>query len=578
MRSLFIIVLFTFTQANAKWVSLEQNQKQAPEKSVVKTETGYLINVKTTGFDYQPVKVKGINFSRLNLYKSNSALQEVGKPQIPVIRQLVELPTGAAILKITSAEKKRIHLPLAGIADRIAPAQESSAKLPNAAEIPLKLDPKIYNFDSVYPQFEARIAYQGSVRGHQIAMIEIAPVQYNATRGDIVYAPDMKVEVINQAPTSELPKKFNSKSFDAYQTDIIEGYKPTSDVASAEGLLVIVGEGFEKSANVTALVESKKSRGYAVTTRNVADLGNDPQSIRAAIQKLYKEAPSSSPLVYVLLVGDVDKIASYDQGEFTNNYYAAIDKGTYAEDSTFPDLAVGRLTVSTEAELAVVVNKIVKYDIRKFNDSSWRNKISFIATDDLYEVAEGTHNYVINNYTGNLGYKGIFPTADEKGGDKLYAITNNATSADVINSANNGRVLISYSGHGAEDGWLGPQFGMDDVKSLTHDEALPYVMSHACLTGSFGNSSDSFAEVWLKTEHGAIGYWGTSNLSYWDEDDILEKAFFDGVYKEGIKTVGQMNLFGLQGVRTFYNNEGRTEYYYQIYNLMGDPTTELMLP
>jgi len=38
-----------------------------------------------------------------------------------------------------------------------------------------------------------------------------------------------------------------------------------------------------------------------------------------------------------------------------------------------------------------------------------------------------------------------------------------------------------------------------------------------------------------------------------------------------------MNLYGLQGVRDHYSNGGKTAYYYEIYNLMGDPTIQLDL-
>ncbi len=44
-------------------------------------------------------------------------------------------------------------------------------------------------------------------------------------------------------------------------------------------------------------------------------------------------------------------------------------------------------------------------------DEPWVKKAEFLASDDSwnYDVAEGTHNYCIDNYTLPRGYTGIFP-------------------------------------------------------------------------------------------------------------------------------------------------------------------------
>ena len=175
------------------------------------------------------------------------------------------------------------------------------------------------------------------------------------------------------------------------------------------------------------------------------------------------------------------------------------------------------------------------------------------------------------------GYTGIFPVAAQVGGDKLYAVTNKATTADVQASMNDGRAIVAYSGHGDYTFWVGPHFDGDNIRQITQTEALPYVLSHACIAGSFGYSQDSFGEIWLKEPRGAIAFWGTTNSSYWDEDDVLERAFFEGLFKKGLRRLSATNLYALQGLRTFYNNAGNTQYYYEIYNLLGDPSVALLM-
>lgn len=569
------LLLGVSTQASAKWISLESNTAlRAPvTKSVVSTVNGYRIQVRATGFDYSAKDVNGRAFANLNLNQEKNVLQIKGQPQVPVIRQLVALPTGSATLKVTSGFRKTVSLNQIGVAEQIAPAQESAAKVAGSQSA-FSLDDKVYGQDALFPQVQARIAYQGSIRGHQVAMIEIVPYQYNPVRGELTYSPDLSVEVAHQQSLQRLPEKAALTSADL--NNGIVGFT-ANEVAQQESLLMIVGTGFESHAKISELVESKTKLGFNVIVKNVSEMGATAPEVRTAIQSIYQESLQTNPLVYVLILGDVEKVPSYNKNyQHTNNYYAVVDKPTYEEDRTFPDLAVGRLTVSTDEELAVVVDKIIKYDHRNFTDMAWTKKMAFLATDDKWTVAEGTHNYVIDTYTSSLGISGDFPAIAQKGGDKIYAITHKATGADVMKAANDGRVLISYSGHGVEHGWDAPRMDQSDIADVKHPEALPYVMSHACLTGSYGNSTDGFAEAWLKAPQGAIAFWGTSNLSYWDEDDILEKVFFDGVYKMGIKTLGQMNLYGLQGVRNAYSNGGKTAYYYEIYNLMGDPSIQLI--
>jgi len=349
------------------------------------------------------------------------------------------------------------------------------------------------------------------------------------------------------------------------------------DKAAKEKILVVSATEFLGNARLAQFIDMKKSAGYDVELVNIADAGTDATALRNFIRTRYLASTAQVALSYLILVGDVEQVPSWYSGrEFTDNYFAAVDKADYSADEMYPDIAVGRLTAKNNQELDVILGKLLRYQQAQFTETDWIKKIAFLATNDRYQVAEGTHNYVIDNYSKSRGYTGIFPTATEQGGDKLYAITHRANESDVVKSMNDGRVIISYSGHGAETFWDAPRVTMDDVRQLPASSALPYVMSHACVSGSYGMSDgDSFGEVWLKEANGAIGFFGTSNSSYWDEDDILEKRFFDGLYKMNVKTVGMLNQFGLAGVRQDFGDGESAPYYYRIYNLLGDPTLQL---
>jgi hypothetical protein len=181
------------------------------------------------------------------------------------------------------------------------------------------------------------------------------------------------------------------------------------------------------------------------------------------------------------------------------------------------------------------------------------------------EVAEGTHNYVIDTYTRGLGFKGVFPRSPNAGGDMLYAITHKATAEDTVNTIRQGRTLIQYSGHGANTYWDAPRVTQEDVRSIESD-ALPFVVSNACITGDF-RVDESFAETWQRHPKGAIVFWGSMDNTYWDEDDILERRQADGMYRDGLKSA-------LSQMWAHYGGQGKSKYYWETYTIFGDPSLE----
>ena len=114
---------------------------------------------------------------------------------------------------------------------------------------------------------------------------------------------------------------------------------------------------------------------------------------------------------------------------------------------------------------------------------------------------------------------------------KLYTHTYNATTQQLIDALNANQVFAIYSGHGSETSWAdGPPLNQSQVSALTNTW-YPYVYSFACLTGAF-QSSECFAETWIRTAHGGSVFWGSSVTSYWTEDDILEKRLFRAMFPD----------------------------------------------
>ena len=187
------------------------------------------------------------------------------------------------------------------------------------------------------------------------------------------------------------------------------------------GFTFIVGEDFKDNKSLAEYKKLKKDLGYHVDTININKDLSTPDEIREKLQELLKS--ETVDLQHALIIGDVEQVdskkSSIIRGK-TDHYHRALDTDKYEEDINGPDIGVGRLTVTTDAELDVVIEKLTKYQKGGFSNLDWVADISFIATDDytFHKVAEGSHNHVIENYTSSLGYMGIFPAADTKGGER----------------------------------------------------------------------------------------------------------------------------------------------------------------
>jgi len=559
--------------AQAAWFQFPAAKLPGAAKLSVQAERNK-IDVSLSGFHFDSHQLKGAEFTEIKL-ENVGFTSEVGLPKLPVIRRIVEVPADAARVEVLNVQTNTISMAAAGLRHEILPVQLPVEKVAGAYERAVFQKADVaYATDALFPNFQARVVEVGSIRGRHFATVEIAPVRVNPARGEIEYISKISLRVLTAPGAKSSGQQFASQAFDQL---LPERQIPASIATAREKLLIIVGRGFENNAKVQELVLEKRALGFEVQTANVSTIGTTALAVRDYIKSVYTSSAQDAPLTYVLLLGDVELVPVYSSGaHITDNYYAAIDKATYNEDRSYPDLAVGRLTAKNANDLTVMIDKILRYDQSSFARRSWIKQIAFLATNDRYQVAEGSHNYVIDTYTRGLGYTGIFPTNPTQGADKLYAITHRAGQSDVMRSVNDGRAIVSYSGHGATTFWDAPRVTQADVIGITHTDALPYVMSHACISGSFGMSGESFGETWIKAPRGAIGFYGTSNNSYWDEDDFLERRWFDGLFRQNIRAVGLLNIHGMQGVRDAYTPTATNViYYYEIYNLLGDPTVKI---
>jgi hypothetical protein len=516
---------------------------------------------------------------------------EIGKPRLPVIRRLVKIPQGSqSALELDALEVQ--NTPLTDLTARhmLFPVQRPVEKLPGAFErTPFEMDEAFYARDEFYPAQTVTTKGPFHIRGHALLLVEFYPIQYNPARGEIRLTEHANLRLTMVGATAdprspEQQPKF-SPAFDRWMARNVLNYTAPRDPSAlpeagfAEGILVVAGDNFAQNAELADYLEARRDEGHKIQVATMSSIGTTDDDLRAYVREQYLSW-SEPALSYVVLVGDVEDVPTHTgsgggRSQATDLYYSSVDPADYAADLLAPDLMVSRISVNDETELATYLQRASAYTQAEFTqDVQWMNKLSFIASCDNSQITEGTHNYVIDTYTADIGFVGTYPQNPTPGGDKLWCSAGIDRST-IQEALGDGRLAINFSGHGGETSWADPSFVLADLQDVAPPDAAPFVISNACITGRYARSGgDCWGEIWMAHAHGAIIFLGASNNSYWGEDDIMEKRMWDGVFQDGITRFGPIAQNTRLQLLAHYGATGSMEYYFEMYNMLGDASLD----
>jgi hypothetical protein len=508
------------------------------------------------------------NFQRLDM-PGEGITSQVGKPLLPVVRRLVEVPLGASVSlgEVTASVEQR-PLEQLGLEETILPVQPPVPKIPGAAEnAPFVIDEEHYRRDEFWPPELVRIREAGIRRQTRMVLVEIFPVRYNARRGLVSLCSQVELSITLQDGDADWTRTHQRRYTDVFTTRWnssrlfiktepqplpMEGWS-----ATPVGYLMVVPDGLFET--LKPLVDWKRREGFEVTVAMTSQTGSGREAIQNFIKNAYQNW--EIPPTFLLLVGDVNYIPAFAVGGITTDLYYS----TMNEEDYLPDIQVGRLAVADSTDLAAVVEKIVKHEMGLWETTDdWTRRGYFMASNDswYHGVAEGTQDYSMSLCRAN----GMIC-------DSLYAYY--GTGTPVSTALNDGRTMAIYTGHGSYTTWQGPAYTQSNIAALANGQMYPLVCSHACNTGGY-HRPICFGESWLRAEDkGAAAFWGSSVSSYWDEDDILQRAMFDAMFDSSLTWLsGMMDKAKLE-LLIYYGGAGLTENYYRQYNLLGDPSMHL---
>jgi len=541
-------------------VSAVQDGASGPPQVMVgwHDDSGLSVQVDVAGLEFSRTTTKGGEFVSVG-WPELSTAGEIGYPAIPVVRRLFIAPPQADVSVATAQgppviiDGQTLGFPLVMMS-----VQSPIEKIPGAIQsAPFDFDEAAYSVDADSPAERALITELGIMRGQRLFLLEVYPVAYNPVADTVSFWNDIAIEIRFEGGVASSQQV---APFARLQRQVLNPVPVSPSGRSLGNYLIMVAQAYESA--IISFADAKASQGYDVTTYSVPS-GTSKEAIKAQIEALYGGPDSPD---YVLLVGDTNTIPHWTGGgagsPATDLQYGCMDGG----DDWAPDIPTGRFPVRSVDQLDAIVDKTLYYENGPLSDPDYVNRAVFMASEDNWTVSEGTHNYVIDTYMVPGGIVS----------DKLYSHTYSATTQQVRDSFNDGRFFGIYSGHGGTYSWAdGPPFSQSDVNNLTNGDMYAFVMSFACITGTY-TVDECFVETWVRApEKGAVTMYGSSVNSYWTEDDVLEKRLFDSIYDSEDEVASEVGPVWIDTLTRYVEQMGSgstTRRYFEMYNLMGDPS------
>ena len=517
------------------------------------------------GLQAHELKTDAGVFTQLSL-DGNAFRGDEGEPRLPVMRRLVQIPYGADV----DLEFDLDGLRTESMGDYpLIPVQPSIPKLPGALEnAEFTINRSLYSQNRFLSEPEVRIQDIGYMRGNRLVVLEIAPVAYNPGANLLQFAESISIRLVLTGADRELTEQMDYRYYSApfelfFEQKVINhgAYRNSSFTfppPTPIGYMILNVADY--TAAITPFVEWKTIQGYDVTVVEVPS-GATTATVKNLISDAYFNWPN--PPSYVLLNGDTDTIPA-----FVGEASGSADDFEYTElegpQFYLPDVMLGRFPIRSASDLENIIAKTLQWDMTTMPDKTYLKDQVYLASLDNHSLVEGTHEWCWETHIepydpANNVYH---PVYKRLGG----------TTSDFAFNVNEGRSLVCYSGHGYGNGsgTACIHFVNSDVEALTNVDRYTHVMVLACGT-NLHDQTVSFGEKWLVVGNkGSVSYYGTSGNSYWTEDDDMQREIFRCQRLDLQYSLSAMYFAGLYEVYAL--GHSRAAWYYDIYNLMGDPS------
>jgi len=494
----------------AAWVPLQSSASNPTdvEFEVIHSElTGTNLRIQVPGFETDTRMGDGEEFVSIQIPGAGDYL-EAGNPLVPAIRKFIAIPYGADYdISVQVLEEMVLE------DYNLWPTQPQYNR-DDIIKPPFQLNKDMYFSSRIYPSSIAKITHETWIRDLRTVMLEITPVRYSPSTGELFIATSLEISLNTTGGSEFCPLDVSPSFYHVYEQYVANiAFLDIDTRGGPEPMLIIADDALVP--DLDAFIEWKTKRGVAVTLAPTSETGATSAEVRSYIETAY--STWNPKPVYVLLVGDYQQI----QPMYSSSY------GTYSDylftnlegDDLAPDVFISRLSAQNSDQLTPQLSKIMHYETTP-DDGAWLNHETGISSSQ-----NGPMGIDDDERCDEIGARWQDHNPDCQV-DQFYVSNGQGTTANIASAVNEGRFFIIYCGHGSGTSWSGPSFSNSDVDQLTNGFLDPFIMDVSCLNGGFGSSGDCFAERWMKggtagDPHGAVAMFSSYTSCSWDPPAIM---------------------------------------------------------
>jgi len=485
-----LIGLFAWFQLEAQLITILESDN----KSMV-------LEFQLENYEMDQMVVNGETIDFITAHKCGY-FNTKGEPALPYFAKSIIIPYLAnPEIEISQVTYKEIKV------NRIVPSKGPLPVGMNADNIPFVFG-EVYDQDKWYPEICAEIGEPYILRDYKGVVLYFNAVRYNPVQQILKIATSITIKVNYSDNTIIRPESLSREFQNIYKNHFLnyshyeEKYPAISDVGD---MIIITTSEFMSAVEPLEIWKNRK--GIPTTTYLYPDeTGSTAYEIKNFIQQIYDQ---TGTLTFILFVGDAEDIPPAAGYAGWSGYPADPVYTLLAGDDEYPDAFIGRFSVETPEEAAIVVNKNLWYEMDPDPFGEWYHKATGIASDEIFPPAP-PDSVIIENIRHVLleyGYTHV---------DQFY--DPGATHSELIDAIEEGRGFVNYAGHGYPESWGTTGMFNYLVSLLTNSFKTPLIISTACSVGSFVGIT-CFSESWQRqgtTEEpqGAIAFMGCSIAQY----------------------------------------------------------------
>ncbi|HNW67481.1 MAG TPA: C25 family cysteine peptidase [Bacteroidales bacterium] len=568
--------------------------------SVMKSDFNEVkLHFSTSEIQVNDIRTDVGTFSRLTMDGYYSTTQ-VGNPELPTMIKMIEIPLcGNVQARVVSSTSRTVSGNELGIEYPVYPAQPSRSKSDDGPFTLVKNE-TTYTTNAFYSRPLVSVEKTGIMRSVNMATVSVCPVTYNPVTNEFTIYDDITVEITfdnaDIAATQRM-KTLHSNSFFNTNSQIINPIQSNErDVLSTTPIKYVIVANSIFNGQLDAFANWKRRKGFLVEIAYTSTIGTTTTAIKSYLQGLYDNATAQNPApTYVLLVGDQAQIPTYT-GQSENSHITDLYYFTWTTGDNIPDCYFGRFSAQNVSQLTPQIEKTLMYEQYTMNDPTYLDKAVLVAGEDGgqagdfgYTHANPVMHYLENTYvTSSYGYTAI---------NSFYNPHSSGNAATIRNLLGAGVGFANYSAHCGSNGWSIPSFSTSDISSMSNSGKYGLMIGNCCQSNKF-EESECFGEALLRTANkGAVGYIGGTDYTYWDEDyywaagirnisslnqtpptydannlGVYDKMFHthNEAYSKWFTTQGAIIMAGNIAVEA--SSTSLKKYYWEIYELMGDPS------